>query len=339
MIADICRREGLRDLDRSGAAALIDEAARLAGDGERISVRIGRIHDLVGEADAIAAEAGRKLIAARDIDRAIAAKDDRAGRMKALEQDLIRRRLVFIDTDGEKAGQVNALTVLSAGGHSFGAPARITASAGPGFAKGVRIERLANDVGHARRRGVKTLAGYINRVYAPSVPLCLLASVAFEQCYGPIDGDSAGAAELIAILSAIAGIPLKQGIAITGSVDQHGAMQPVGNVNQKIEGFFDVCRMRGLTGQHGVIVPKANLANLMLREAVADAAGKARFAIYAVDSFDEAIEVLTGLEAGVRKNRRGFARGTFHRRVSDVLLEFARPRVMRPIHLDRWWGT
>ncbi len=217
----------------------------MAGDAERISVRIGHIYDLVCEANAYAADSGRLLIASWDIERALAAKDDRAGRMKALEQDLIKRRLVFIETDGARVAQVNALTVIKTGSHDFGAPARITASVGPGLGQGVRIERLANYTGLSPRRGAQTLMGYLNATYAPFVPLSLMASVAFEQCYGPIDGDSASAAELIAILSGIADIPVAQGIGITGSIDQHGAMQPVGSINQKIEGFFDICMMRG----------------------------------------------------------------------------------------------
>ncbi|MBN9571237.1 MAG: AAA family ATPase, partial [Alphaproteobacteria bacterium] len=318
-------------------ARLIDEASRIAGDGERISVRIGAIHDLVREANAIAGEAGRSLIAARDIERAIAAKDDRAGRTKVLEQEMIRRRLVFLETEGARAGQINALTVMKVRGDSFGQPARITASASPGTGKGVGIERMAHYRGSTRRRGAQTLAAYINRTYSPLTPLSLLATVSFEQFHGPIDGDSASAAELLAILSAIADVPLKQGIAITGAIDQSGALQPVGNINQKIEGFFDVCRMRGLNGTHGVIVPAANSVNLMLRDDVADAARKANFALYTAGTVDEAIEILTGLQAGVAKGRRGFPRSSFHRLVTDNLMEFARPRLLRPVHVDGWW--
>jgi predicted ATP-dependent protease len=308
----------------------------MAGDAERISIRIGHIYDLVCEANAYAADSGRMLIASWDIERALAAKEDRAGRMKALEQDLIKRRLVFIETDGVRTGQVNALTVMHAGGHNFGAPARITASVGPGLGGGIRIERLANYTGLSHRRGAQTLMAYLNTTYAPAVPLSLLASVAFEQCYGPIDGDSASAAELIAILSAVSGVPVSQGIGITGSIDQHGAMQPVGSINQKIEGFFDVCVMRGLSPGHGVVIPKANVVNLMLRDDVAEAARRAAFTIYAVDTVNEAIEILSGLPPG-RRNGRGFPRGSFHRLVVEQLIEFARPRVLRPRRIGSWW--
>jgi len=335
-IAARARRDRTRHLDRSGAARLIDEACRMAGDAERISLRIGHIYDLVCEANTFAADAGRLLITAWDIDRALAGKEERAGRMKALEHDLIRRRLVFIETDGTRKGQVNALTVIRAGTHDFGAPARITASVGPGLGQGVRIDRLANYSGGSHRRGAQTLMGYLNTTYSPFVPLSLTASVAFEQCYGPIDGDSASAAELIAILSAIAQLPMAQGIGVTGSIDQHGAMLPVGGINQKIEGFFDVCQMRGLGPRHGVIIPKANAINLMLRDDVAEAARRAVFSIYAVDTVGEAIEVLSGLALGV-KGARNYARGSFHRAVVDGLTNFARPRVLRSLQLDGWW--
>jgi len=335
-IAAMSRRDRIRHLDRTGAARLIDEASRMAGDAERISVRVGHIYDLVCEANTYAADSGRLLIASWDIERALAARQDRAGRMKALEQDLIKRRLVFIETDGARVGQVNALTMIKAGSHDFGAPARITASVGPGQALGVRIERLAHYTGLSPRRGAQTLMGYLNATYAPFVPLSLMASVAFEQCYGPIDGDSASAAELIAILSGIADVPVAQGIGVTGSIDQHGAMQPVGSINQKIEGFFDICMMRGLKPGHGVIIPKANAVNLMLREDVAEAARRAAFAIHAVETVDEAIEILTGLAPGAR-GPRNFARGSFHRLVVENLTEFARPRILRPVQLDRWW--
>lgn len=335
-IGDIARRDHLRQLDRTGASRLLDEASRMAGDGEKISVRIGRIADLVREADACAGENGRGLIAAWDIERAIAAKEDRAGRLKALEQELIRRRIVFIDTDGATSGQVNALTMLNAGGHSFGAPARITARVGPAANNGIHIERLANYVGITQKRGVQTLAAYLNGAYSAFTPLSLSASIAFEQCYGPIDGDSASAAELIATLSAIADVPLKQGIGITGSIDQHGALQPVGAINQKIEGFFDICAMRGLDAHHGVIIPKANVVNLMLRSDIADAARRGLFSIYPAASIDDAIEILTDMKAGARK-RNGFPRGSFNRRVVEALKGFARPRTLRPLRIDGWW--
>jgi lon-related putative ATP-dependent protease len=337
LLSGVARADGLKQLDRSGAARMIDEAARLAGDAEKISVRTGRLTDLMREADHFAGESGRSLISADDISRAIAGKEDRAGKLKALEHELVKRGIVFIDTEGAKTGQVNGITVLSVSGFAFGLPARITAQVRPGNGRVTDIERLAEFSGPSHVKGVQILSGYLNGHYSVNRPLSLSASVAFEQSYGPIDGDSASAAELIAILSSIADVPLKQGIAITGSINQHGAIQPIGGVNEKIEGFFDVCAARGFAKGNGVIVPKANCVNLMLRDDVVEAVRKGRFAIYAVETIDEAIEVLTGMKAGARRPSGGFPSGTFNRRVAGRLTYFARPRILRPIRLDGWW--
>jgi lon-related putative ATP-dependent protease len=337
LMSGVAREDGLKQFDRTGAARLIDEAARMAGDAEKISVRTSRLADLMREADHFAGEAGRSLIGAADIERAVTAKEDRGGRFKALEQELIKRNILFIDTDGAKAGQVNGLTVMSASGFAFGMPARITAQVRPGPGRVTDIERLAEFSGPSHIKGVQILSGYLNGHYSHSRSLSLSASVAFEQSYGPIDGDSASAGELIAILSAIADVPLKQSIAITGSINQRGQIQPIGGVNEKIEGFFDVCSARGLTKHHGVVIPKANIVNLMLRDDVVDAARKGKFSVYAVEHVDEAIEVLTGLRAGDRRSGGGFPRGSFNRKVADRLTYFARPRILRPIRLDGWW--
>ncbi|MBL6936288.1 MAG: AAA family ATPase [Alphaproteobacteria bacterium] len=336
-MASIARTDGLKHLDTAGAARLLDEASRQAGDAEKVSVRLGRLADIVREGDHYAALDGRSLISAADIARAVAARDDRSGRLKALEHELIQRRIVFIDTDGARAGQVNGLTVLSAAGFAFGVPARITARVAPGDGRVIDIERLARFAGPSHVKGVQILSGYLNGAYAIGRPLSVSASVAFEQSYGAIDGDSAAAAELIAILSAIADVPTRQGIAITGSVNQHGEMQPIGGANEKIEGFFDVCAARGLGRHHGVIIPKANLVSLMLREDVVQAVRDGRFAVYALDTVDEAIEVLTGMPAGSRRRDGTFPRGSFNRLVRERLIDFARPRVLKPVHLDGWW--
>ncbi|HEY4972826.1 MAG TPA: AAA family ATPase, partial [Steroidobacteraceae bacterium] len=253
MAGAIARQNGLRHLDRTGAARLIDEAARKTGDAEKISVRTGHLADLLREADHFAARAGHALIADSDLALALAAKDDRLSRAKAIDYELIHRGIVFIDTDGERSGQVNGLTILNAGGHAFGLPARITAQAHPGHGSVTDIERISAYGGPSHTKGVQILSGYLNGTYSNGRPLSVSASVAFEQFHGRIDGDSASAAELIAILSAIADIPLKQSIAITGSINQHGLMQPIGGANEKIEGFFDVCAARGLAPHHGVI--------------------------------------------------------------------------------------
>jgi lon-related putative ATP-dependent protease len=337
VFASVSRNNGLRHLDRSGAARILDEAARMAGDAEKVSVRTSRLGDLLREADHFAGLAGRGVISADDVAGAVNAREDRAGRIRALEQELIQRNIIFIDTDGAKAGQVNALTVMSVGGFSFGAPARVTAQVRPGDGRVIDIERVADFAGPTHVKGVQILSGYLNGYYGMTRPLSLSASVAFEQSYGPIDGDSASAAELIAILSAIAGVPLRQNIAITGSIDQRGRIQPIGGVNEKIEGFFDICAMRGLAKGQGVIIPKANLVNLMLRDDVVEAVRDGRFAVHAVETVNEAIEILTGMKAGHRRNSGSFRTGSFNARVSRQLDHFARPRIFRPIRMGGWW--
>jgi lon-related putative ATP-dependent protease len=337
VFASVARSNGLKHLDRSGAARMIDEAARMAGDAEKVSVRTSRLTDLLREADHFAGAQGRATISAEDVKLAVDAKEDRAGRIKALEQEMIRRNIIFIDTDGAKAGQINALTVLSLAGYAFGVPARVTAQVRPGDGRITDIERLAEFSGPSHAKGVQILSGYLNGYYSMTRPLSLSASVAFEQSYGPIDGDSASAAELIAILSAIADVPLKQCLAVTGSVNQRGVIQPIGGANEKIEGFFDICAMRGLAKGHGVIIPKANVVNLMLRDDVLDAVRKGRFSVYAVETVNEAIEILTGLRAGTRSGSGGFPMGTFNARVAKRLDHYARPRVLRPIRLGGWW--
>jgi lon-related putative ATP-dependent protease len=337
VLASVSRADGLKHLDRSGAARMLDEAARMAGDAEKLSVRTARLTDLLREADHFAAAARRTVITAQDVREAVAAKEDRAGRLKALEHELVQRGIIYIDTDGAKSGQVNALTVMSLAGFSFGAPARLTAQVRPGDGRVTDIERLADFSGPTHAKGVQILSGFLNGHYSATRPVSLSASVAFEQSYGPIDGDSASAAELIAILSAIADVPVKQGIAITGSIDQRGRIQPIGGANEKIEGFFDICALRAPGKGQGVIIPRANTVNLMLRDDVLDAVRAGRFCVYAVETIDEALEILTGMKAGARRSNGTFPSGTFNARVAKRLDHFARPRILRPIRLDGWW--
>lgn len=337
VFASVSRSNGLKHLDRGGAARMLDQAARMAGDAEKVSVRTSNLTDLLREADHFARASGGATIGADDVVQAIAAKEDRSGRIKALEQEMIRRNIIFIDTEGAKPGQVNALTVMSLAGFSFGVPARVTAQVRPGDGRVTDIERLAEFSGPSHAKGVQILSGYLNGYYSLTRPLSLSASVAFEQSYGPIDGDSASAAELIAILSAIADIPLRQSIAITGSVNQRGLIQPIGGVNEKIEGFFDVCATRGLAKGHGVIVPKANVVNLMLRDDVVEAVRRGTFAVYPVETVNEALEILTGWRAGTRRASGSFPAGTFNARAAKRLDHFARPRILRPVRLGGWW--
>jgi predicted ATP-dependent protease len=230
---------------------------------------------------------------------------------------------LLIDTSGERAGQVNGLAVAELGGHPFGTPHRITARVRLGGGKVVDIERESELGGPVHSKGVLILSGFLSARYAPKRPLALAASLVFEQSYGGVEGDSASSAELCALLSAIAEVPLRQSLAITGSVNQHGDIQAIGGVNEKIEGFFDVCRARGLDGRQGVVIPAANVQNLMLRGDVVQAVAEGRFAVYAVASIDEAMALLAGLPAGERDALGAFPPGTVNGLVEQKLLAFA----------------
>ncbi len=338
------RRDRLRHLDRGGAARLLDEASRLSGDASRISLRIARLHDLIREADSRAASANRLLISDWDIEQALLAREGHHARPKSQDHDLFHRRLIYLETEGKQIGQINALTTSGRAGNLYGVPTRITASVGPGQGRVVDIVRNIS-AGSTQQRGAQSLAAFLTKLYAPHVPLSLLASLAYEQCSGPIDGDSAHSAEVLALLSAIADIPLRQDLAVTGAMDQHGRLLPIGSLNHKIEGYFDICVQRGLKPGHGVIIPRANVVNLMLKDDIAEAARRAVFNIYPVDTIHEAITLLTDMDSGIEgidrlghsNTGKAFPRNSFHRRVTNRLTEFARPRLLRPIRLDRWW--
>jgi predicted ATP-dependent protease len=256
------------------------------------------VSDLIRESDHWAGDAGKDRLAAADVQRAIDGRIRRAGRLRERVQEQIRRGSILIDTEGAHVAQVNGLTVMQLGDLAFGSPTRITARVRLGRGDVVDIEREVELGGPIHSKGVLILAGFLGGRFAADRPLTLHASLVFEQSYGGVEGDSASLAELCALLSALSGLPIRQGIAITGSVNQLGAVQPIGGVNEKIEGFFDVCVARGLTGEQGVVIPAANRKNLMLRRDVVAAAEAGRFHVYAVESADEAIELLTGREAG-----------------------------------------
>jgi len=292
-------REELRHLDRSGVARVLEWGARLAEDAERLSTHLGHLSDLLVESDYFAGLEQAPMVSASHVQRAIDARIDRLDRVRDLMQEQIERGNVFIDTAGEVVGQVNGLSVMSLGEFSFGQPTRISARVRPGESQVLDIEREVELGGPIHSKGVFILTGYISGRYAQDRPLSLSASIVFEQSYGEIEGDSASAAELYALLSAVAQLPVRQGLAVTGSVNQFGQVQPIGGVNEKIEGFFDVCRARGLDGTQGVLIPQANVKHLMLRDDVVEAVRAGRFAIYPVSSVDEGIELLTGVTAGV----------------------------------------
>lgn len=323
MVAGTCRRDGLRPVDRSGVAALVDAAMRDAGDQDRMSLRIGALWDLLREADFIAAAKSLAVIGAPQIVAARAAADHRADRVRERMQDMIRQGTLIVSTSGSQVGQVNGLTVTSSGLFEFGLPVRITARVRMGTGKVIDIEREVKMGGPIHSKGVLILSSYLATHYAADVPLSLWASLVFEQTYGGVEGDSASVAELCALLSALAGMPISQSFAVTGSINQMGEVQPIGGVNEKIEGFFDICKAAGLTGQQGVLIPRRNVRNLMLRPDVIEAVDAGRFRIYAIGHVDEAIEVLTGMPAGTRTSTGEFEAGSVNANVETRLVDFA----------------
>jgi lon-related putative ATP-dependent protease len=323
VIASIVKEHGLKPVDAAGVARIIDEGARLADDREKLSIEIGRIADIVREADYWSSQAKRKLTGRQDVARAIDEQIQRADRMRDRAQETIARGVVLVDTEGAKAGQINGLSVLQLGSFAFGRPSRITARVRVGAGRVVDIEREVKLGGPLHSKGVMILWGFLAGRYALDTPLALAATLVFEQSYGGVDGDSASAAELLALLSALSELPIKQALAMTGSVNQWGEVQAIGGVNEKIEGFFDVCRARGLNEQQGVLIPKANVQHLMLREDVVEAVRHGQFAVYPVGTVDEGVEILTGVKAGERGAEGRFPAGTVNRLVEDKLKWFA----------------
>ena len=323
VIASVVKEHGLKPVDATGVARVIDEGARLAEDREKLSIELGRISDIVREANYWSSQAKRKITSRQDVSRAIDEQIQRADRLRDRAQETINRGIVLLDTEGSRIGQINGLSVLQLGSFSFGRPSRITARVRLGAGRVVDIEREAKLGGALHTKGVMILWGFLAGRYALDVPLALAATLVFEQSYGGIDGDSASSAELYVLLSALAEVSIRQSLAVTGSVNQQGEVQAIGGVNEKIEGFFDLCRARGLNEEQGVLIPKSNVQHLMLREDVVEAVKNGQFAIYAVGTIDEGIEILTGVKAGERGAGGRFAAGTVNRLVEDKLKMFA----------------
>ncbi len=324
LIATAVRREKLCPLDRGAVARVIEEAARTSGDAAKLTAEIRGIIDLLQEADHIVEKAGRKIVGPADIEAAVEARRRRSDRIYRRFQEEIGRDTLRIETTGERVGQVNGLSVIALGSVSFGHPSRISAQVRLGKGEVIDIEREVALGGPIHSKGVLILSGFLGGRFGRSGPLSLTASLVFEQSYGGVEGDSASAAELFALLSALADAPVGQALAVTGSVDQHGHIQAIGGVNEKIEGFFDVCRARGLADGQGVLIPAANVQHLMLRQEVVDAAAAGRFAIIPIETIDQGIELLTGLPAGEPDATGGYAEGTINQRVAVRLAAFAR---------------
>jgi predicted ATP-dependent protease len=326
LIASITVKHQTRALDAAGVARLIEEGSRLADDNGKLSLEIGRLADIIREADYWAGAAGHTVIGRQDVSRAIDEQINRADRPRDKTQESFARDIVLLDLAGAKVGQINGLSVLQLANFAFGRPSRITARVRMGAGRVTDIEREVELGGPLHSKGVMILWGFLAGRYAQDVPLSLAASLVFEQSYGGVDGDSASSTELYALLSSLAQVPIKQGFAVTGSVNQYGEVQAIGGVNEKIEGFFDICSRKGLTGDQGVLIPHANVQHLMLREDVVEAARQGAFHIHAVKTIDQGIEILTGVPAGERGKDGEFPAGTVNRLVEDRLRDFARHR-------------
>ena len=323
LVATLVQKESLRPFTSRAVARVIEHSARLVGDAERLSVRMNRIVDLLREADFWANEEGAEVVEAAHVQQAIDAQTFRSDRLRQRVQEEILRETIRIETSGARVGQINGLSVIDLGNFAFGRPNRITARVWAGKGQVVDIEREVKLAGPIYSKGVLILSSFLEGRYATERPLSLSASLVFEQSYGEVEGDSASAAELFALLSAIAEVPIKQSLAVTGSVDQHGNIQAIGGVNEKIEGFFDICKARGLTGEQGVIIPRANVKHLMLRADVVEAVANGQFAIYAIETVDEGIELLMGIPAGERDESGAYPEGTLNFLVEQRLAKLA----------------
>ncbi len=322
-VGAIAQQDHLAPFDRSAVAKVVEYGSRLAEDQEKLSTRFGEIADLVREAAHRAARDSQPCVTAQDIERAVEARRYRQNLIEENYQEAIARGTLLIETDGAAVGRINGLSVVGLGDYAFGHPSRITASVGPGRSGVVSIEREVELSGPIHGKGVLILGGYLTRQYTQRHPLSLSASLVFEQSYGMVEGDSASLAELCALLSALTDTPLRQDIAVTGSVNQHGQIQAVGGVSEKIEGFFDICRVKGLTGRQGVLIPESNRRHLMLREEVVEAVCAGRFNIWVARNVDEALELLSGRTAGQPGADGAYPEGSIHRAVADRLEQFA----------------
>jgi lon-related putative ATP-dependent protease len=320
----LCDDEKLLPFDRTAVATILEQGVRHAGRRGKITTRFFDLADLARESSYVTRHEGQKVITADHVRKALDAKIDRHNLTETKIQEMIDQNLIFIDTTGERVGQVNGLSVLEIGGYAFGKPCRITASVALGKVGLINVEREANLSGRFHDKGVQIIAGYLRRTFAQDKPLSLSASICFEQSYSGVDGDSASSTEIYALLSALSDLPIRQELAVTGSVNQHGDIQPIGGVNQKIEGFYDVCRHKGLTGKQGVLIPAENVDDLMLRDDVVQAVTKGEFQIYPVGTVEQGIEILLGVSAGRRNAAGKFTPGSVFAKVDGRLHQMAK---------------
>jgi ATP-dependent Lon protease len=320
----ICDDEKLYPFDRQAFAAILEHGVRLAGRRGKITTRFFDLADLARESSYVAKNAGESIVTAAHVRQSLDAKIERHNLTETKIREMVEQNLLFIDTTGGRVGQVNGLSVLEVGGYAFGKPVRITASASPGKVGIINIERESNLSGRFHDKGVHIIGGFMRQTFAQDKPLSLSASVCFEQSYSGVDGDSASSTEIYALLSALSGVPIRQELAVTGSVNQQGDVQPIGGVNQKIEGFYDVCKLKGLTGTQGVLIPAENVDDLMLREEVVEAVTNGKFHLYPVATIEQGIEILTGERAGKKTPSGKHETGSVFAKVDARLSEMAR---------------
>jgi predicted ATP-dependent protease len=334
-IKKTCAEENLLPFDRSATAAVLEYGVWFAGVQNKISARFGHIADLLREADFATKARGGATVQAGDVQRVIAERNHRQRLAEERLFERIRNGRLMIDVEGKKVGQVNALMVLNYLDYYFGYPSRLTATVGMGNAGIVNIEREADLSGKTHNKGVAIVSGYLRGKYAHDKPLSMIASIAFEQSNTSIDGDSASVAEVCAILSALSGLPLRQDLAVTGSMNQKGEIQGIGSVNEKVEGFFNTCQGKGLTGAQGVLIPRHNLEDLMLREEVVEAIAAEKFHVYAITRIDEAFELLTGMPAGEKDAEGKYPENTVHYRADQRLRELNKEKKENKANEDK----
>jgi len=326
LIATLARVNDIKPLDSGAVAKVIEHAARLANDARKLTTHVRKVTDLLREAEHFSNRDAREIVTGDDVKDALSAQIHRADRIKRRIQQAILEDVLLIDTDESRIGQINGLAASTHGDFLFAHPMRITATIRLGTGDVIDIEREVELGGAIHSKGVMILSSFLGARFARGVPLSLNASLVFEQSYGPVDGDSASLAELCALLSALASTPIHQSLAVTGSVNQNGQVQAIGAVSEKIEGFFDICNARGLTGEQGVLIPKANVRHLMLRDDVVAAAKAGKFRIYAVSDVDEAIELLTGIPAGTPDEQGNIPEGSINQLVSVQIAEMTAQR-------------
>ena len=322
-LCSLCTRFNLKHLDNTAVARIVEHGSRLADDQKKLSTRFSAISDIVREANFYADQDHAATISVRHIDKAIEEKLYRSSLVQERIQEFVERGVFLIDTTGKKTGQINGLSVMELGDIAFGRPSRVTASVAVGREGIIDIERQSEMGGPTHTKGVLILGGYLSNRFAQDKPLSMTAKLVFEQSYGGVDGDSASSTELYAILSALSGLPIRQSLAVTGSVNQQGVVQAIGGVNEKLEGFYEICKALGFTGEQGAVIPASNVDNLMLKEEIVDAGKEGRFTIYPVTSIDEGIEILTGVPAGIRQEDGTYPVGTVNYLVNKRLQEMA----------------